>query len=144
MQRNALFRSVLLALAATAILCGCAHAGKITVRNKSNYTIHMVFKFFDHNVKEWVVCGWYEVKSGATRTLNFNLAPDRKVYWGGKTYDDKRRWPGKKGPHEQHVIFKKMASIKAKTLKTYADAKLFRFKPVDPSQEGNVTINLVN
>lgn len=120
-----------------------ALAGKITVENRTRNDILMAFKFYDHEKKEWVVWGWYRVPSGGKKSWNFKLAPDRKVYWYGKTDDNKRRWPGQ-GDHGQSVISKKMSGIKASVLKTYADSKVVQFKTREADAEGNLSIRLVD
>lgn len=132
-----LFSAVLLGWSAR------AHAGKITVHNDTRHEIAMAFKFYDYEKKNWVVWGWYKVPAGASKSWNFKLAPDRKVYWYGKTDDGKRHWPGQ-GDHGQSVIYKKMDGIKAGVLKTYADAKVVQFRTREANAEGNLSIKLVD
>ena len=119
-----------------------AHAGKITVENTTRYEVKMAFKFYDYRKKEWVVWGWYTVPPGAQKSWNFDVAPDRKIYWYGKTDDGKRYWPGE-GDHGQSVINKKMNGVKASALRTYADSKVVKFKSRDPDAEGNLKIKLL-
>lgn len=120
-----------------------AHAGRVTVRNNTEYDIKMAFKFYDYEKKEWVVWGWYSVPAGAKKSFTFKIAPDRKVYWYGKTEDGKRHWPGQ-GDHGQSVINKKMDGLKAATLRTYAGSKVVKFRSRDANAEGDLNIGLGN
>lgn len=141
MPKNLYSRFLLVAFAAFLSLGAVVHAGNATVENTTPFEIRMAFKFYDYERKEWVVWGWYAVPPGTTKRFSFKIAPDRKIYWYGKTEDGKKYWPGN-GDHGQSVIFKKMSGIKASVLKTYADSKVVKFKTADPSSEGNLRIKL--
>ena len=141
MTKTILSRFLVMVIVAFALLGAIAHAGRITVENTTNVTILMAFKFYDYARKDWVVCGWYSVPARETKYWNFNVAPDRKIYWYGKTHDGKRHWPGQ-GDHGQSIIYKQMSCIKATSLKTYADAKVVQFRTRDPDGDGNLRITL--
>lgn len=123
-------------------LAGYAHAGRVTVHNNSDYEIHFAFVFYDYQKKDFYIRGWFKVPAGEQKYWNFNIAPDRKFYWYGKTNDNKRHWPGQ-GDHEQAVIYKAM-NMKSSAVKTYAEAKNVMFATRETDAEGNITIKLAN
>ena len=135
MNRRFCFRVFLLAMALCISMGALAHAGKVTIENDTPYEISMAFKFYDYSRKEWVVWGWYKVPAGTTKSWAFKLAPDRKVYWYGKTSDGKRYWPGS-GDHGQSVISKKMDGIKGliRFLRGCARPEVSRSGPSHQSQ----------
>lgn len=119
---------------------GYAHAGKVTVQNNSGYEVYFAFVFYDYQKDDFYIRGWYSVPAGESKSWNFNIAPDRKFYWYGKTYDNKRRWPAN-GDHEQAVIYKAM-NMRSRAVKTYADAKNVMFATRSTDVEGNITIKI--
>ena len=133
-----------LAMVAIAIIAfaGYAHAGRVTVHNNSKDEVYFAFVFYDYQKKDFYIRAWFKVPPGEKKYWNFNIAPDRKFYWYGKTYDGKRYWPGK-GNHRQSIINKPM-NMKASVVKTYADAKVVLFSTRETDKEGNITIKVGN
>lgn len=142
-MKNSRSFSWLAVLAAVLIgLSGYAYAGRVSVQNNSEYDVYFAFVFYDYQKKDFYIRGWFKVPSGEHLGWNFNIAPDRKFYWYGKTYDNTRHWPGQ-GEHEQAVIYKAM-NMKTSAVRTYADAKNVLFAIRETDAEGNITIKLRN